>query len=312
MAEAHLAAAFEDLSVTGPSMSRCLPFSPVGEFSWLQPKLEEVDRYLFRLYDKHSDGSTDDTWVKSRDAHGGLAQPDIFSKQGRNHRSIVAQALRGHLRWESERRDDNLVSWTSSLLVVLQYAMFRRQHFEARGLMFENMRICVVDTAKLPSGAFIRDTDLIKAFEKYDPSTAGNNLAALGRLRGRQRRGYSGYFNFGEYVSQGALYIKDNCSIVSMEDIVCAGLFTLRSEFESSESKPKSWANEVISLREALYWIMPPSPALPEEIEAALRIGNLYGESWKVPIALAFLALKPRLPNDGAIFEALRKLDGTG
>jgi hypothetical protein len=64
---------------------------------------------------------------------------------------------------------------------------------------------------------------------------------------------YSGYFYFGEYISQGILRVEGNCSIVSMQDLIDTGLFSLRPEFESFETRPATWANEVIKLRQVFY-----------------------------------------------------------
>lgn len=60
--------------------STCLPFNPGPDFRISQGK---VDRYLFRLYDKHSDGSMNDKWVKSKDADKAKFQcnKDVFERR---------------------------------------------------------------------------------------------------------------------------------------------------------------------------------------------------------------------------------------
>jgi hypothetical protein len=52
----------------------------------------QVDRYLYRLYDKRSDGSMDNIWVESRDADLTRmnSQIDIFARADRD---VAAQAL---------------------------------------------------------------------------------------------------------------------------------------------------------------------------------------------------------------------------
>ena len=47
-------------------------------------------------------------------------------------------------------------------------------------------------------------------------------------------------------------------------------------------------------------------------IKNALRIGSLFGPTWNVPIALAFLALRPRRVPDEAMVEGFRPLFGKG
>lgn len=147
--------------------------------------------------------------------------------------------------------------------------------------------------------------DLIEAFAKYD-----DDLADFKRLRQKKHSTYSGSFYFGEYISQGALKIEGSCGIVSMQDIVDAGL--LRPEFEDSVTKKPTWANRVIALRQTFYHCQSASVADEDEVEAAMHIGDMYAPPWKVPIALAFLALKPRPVPDQYIIKAFRQLETTG
>jgi len=79
----------------------------------------ELPRYLFRISTPKSDGTTDEIWVKSKDARYNRDNNDvdIFS-QGEQE---VGCMLDRHLRWKGLPEDaDNLVSWTSSLLFALQ------------------------------------------------------------------------------------------------------------------------------------------------------------------------------------------------
>lgn len=156
-------------------------------------------------------------------------------------------------------------------------------------------------------GTFFNDLDLIEAFAKYD-----NDLADFKRLRQKKHSTYSGSFYFGEYISQGALKIAGNCSIVSMQDIVDAGPFLLRPEFGEFAIKKAAWANEVIALRQTFYHCQSTPFADEDEVEAAMHIGDMYEPPWKVPMALAFLALKPRRVPDRCIIKTFRQLDITG
>jgi hypothetical protein len=262
----------------------------------------QVDRYLYRLYDKYSDGSMSNVRVKSKDAY--LSNPnrnvDIFARADRN---AAAQALRRHLQWEGKPyEEDNFVSWTSSLLLVLQYAFFRSQHYA--NLDFVEINICVVDTSLLPARVFINDMALIEAFLRYD-STRYKSLAALKTLR-------QGKYYFGEYLSQGTLSVEGCCSIVSMRQIMNDGLRLLRPGLFEAETDNGKWANRVIALRQVFYTSGPHCNAKDSEVDAALRIGKRYGKSWQVPIALAFLALKPRRNWDETIIKAFGKLFDTG
>ncbi|GAB7325364.1 hypothetical protein MBLNU13_g09405t1 [Cladosporium sp. NU13] len=335
MATTSLVESFQTLQIKAHS---CLPFNPGPDFGIASERLAQVDRYLFRLFDQRSDGSMDGIWVKSRDAKQNRFHydKDVFEREDRRE---AAQALRRHLQWEGQpKKEDNFVSWSSSLLLVLQYAFYRKAIYPDHKL--EDMQLCVVDTTKLPDGAFLSDTVLIEAFSQYDyDPTNRKSLPYLKTLRQSQ-------YYFGEYLSQGALYIEECCAIVSMDSIVSNGLYDLREEFQvAAQSSDQKWAKEVLNLRQVfrsseaerpslatehagLYALrqefsLPatkddrtnvtviklrekfynPSPCHSTEtfkIESALHIGDKYGPSWKLPITLAFLALKPGLAwNDG-------------
>jgi hypothetical protein len=283
----------------------CLAFNP-GPDSGISPRrLERVDRYLYRLFDKNSNGSTDCKWVKSRDADKTRFQydKDIFEREDRHE---VAQALNRHLYWSGEAdEEDNFVSWSSSLLVVLQYA-----HFRARRCDFREMFLCVVDTTLLPPKVFMRDMDLLAAFSSYDNSGREDTLPSLQCLRQKGHAHYRGVYYFGEYLSQGAVHIQNCCSIVPMAHIIDTGLYTLKEELAHPTTTTDIWANRVIFLRETFYDSNIRYLARDREIEYALSIGGLFGSTLKLPIALALLALKPRRIPDEAMVKEFRPLYG--
>lgn len=288
-----------------------LPFNPGHEFEALQKKYGRVDRYLFRLFDKGSKASTDKTWVKSKDARslGSNSDRDIFTRANRDN---VAQTLRRHLFGEGQpREEDNFVSWSSSLLSVLQYACNKSR--QAGDHSPADLFICVVDTTKFPAAVFMSDMFLISAFSNYDtstrpPSASKRTLSHLQSLRQKKHPDDAASHYYGEYLSQGALRVKGHCSIVSFADISNTGLYTLRPELSLPIPKGKDWAAGVIKLREKFHETSSRGRAEDFEIETALRIGGKYGPSWELPVALAFLALKPRPAWDEGIMEAFRPL----
>ncbi|ENH71809.1 hypothetical protein FOC1_g10004056 [Fusarium oxysporum f. sp. cubense race 1] len=73
--------------------------------------------------------------------------------------------------------------------------------------------------------------DLIRAYRSFDSSLW--NLEGLGC---KKRNGFSGYYYFGEYLSQGALKIEGKCQIVPARDIILRGLYDIRPEFAKSEN----------------------------------------------------------------------------
>lgn len=105
----------------------------------------------------------------------------------------AANMLGMHLdsRCPGKSHSDNLISWTSSLLFAIQYAIFRGWR-DSRSP--SEVMICVIETAKFPQAQFARDTWLIEAHQ----SESSTNLAAQDFFRFRLER--DEYYNR-EYLS---------------------------------------------------------------------------------------------------------------
>lgn len=279
------------LTHSGNSPVQHLPFRPSVHCSLSQDQLDEIDGILYRLFDSDSEGFNDETWVKSRDATllRGNSTTDILSRQDINS---VAAMLSRHLWWKGKNdEEDNLVSWTSSFLFVLQYALYRSRY---NGTSLKRIYICVVDTTQLPANVFVRDIDLINAYSHLD-----DKLARMRHLR-------QGPHYFGEYLSQGALYIAEHCSIVTMQDIVDAGVFQLRPEFEDFETRPAVWASEVVRLRQLDARNGGSTPIDGDHIEIADHVADLFGAHWRWPVILACLGLKAWQDTEIGIMESLQ------
>jgi len=290
----ELIANLESLTLINDSSAliQALPFSPLPHSSQVQ--LDNVDRYIYRLFDLNSQGFNDEIWVRSRDAHLSKSNwdTDILSRQDRGN---VASMLSRHLWWKGKNdEEDNLVSWTSSFLFVLQYAFYRNQHHKTS---LNDIYICVIDTSKLPKNVFVRDIDLISEYSRLD-----DGLAAMRNLR-------CGQHYFGEFLSQGVLRIEGNCSIVSMQDIVDTGLMQLRPEFKGFETRPATWANEVVNLRRMDNDSSGILPIDENRVRIAMHIGNLFGRHWELHIAIACLALKPWHNLESQVMKALQQSD---
>jgi hypothetical protein len=282
----------------------CLRFEPGAGFESIRNRIDHVDHYLWRLSDRHSDGSTDATWVKSREATRPTpctnSNTDAFAREDP---STVAEALGRHL-WGGKRDDseeDNFVSWSSSLLYVLQYAYYKKARYP--NCNFEDMYICVVDTTKFLDRVFASDMVLMEAFSQYGSPTSRRRLSKLKDMRQR------GHLCFGEYLSQGALQIKGRCAIISMSQIVAGGLYDLREEFRAvAQASERVWATKTCELRRIFFPLREEQRLLAtdRELDAAWCIGRSGGSAWLLPIALAFLALKPRHVWDTKIIRKAR------
>lgn len=276
-----------------------LSFRPTGEKAWLQTKFNNVPRYLFRVYTPKSDGFTDHVWAKSKAfKHGDKdSEVDILTRSNDND---AADMLNRHLRWWPND-SDNLVSWTCSCLVALQYIVYR--HADTRdGSPLENIFLCIVDTTSFPKGVFLRDMDLIYAYSSFDIQ-----LKELEGLRSKKHRNFSGSFYFGEYLSQGALRIEDKCQIVSAKDLWDQGLPIIHPQLCQLDGTP-TWANKVIELREPFYGEGKSLESITEsELQAVVSITMLFMPKWRIPMAINLIALRTRSDKDkDAIVRKLR------
>ncbi len=285
-----------------------LLFNPTGDKTWLKERFNHIPRYLFRVSTPKSQGTTDRFWVKSKDAKCGsvYSEVDILA-HGDNQQ--VAGMLNRHLRWEGEPEDtENLVSWTSSLLFACQYICYRRNHWKDRSSLDE-IDLCIIDTTTLPKGVFLRDMDLIRAYQCFDL-----DLRKFEDLRNKRHRDFAGSYYFGEYLSQGALRIEGKCQIVSAQALLDQGLFVLRPDFEKSlETQKSELANEVVRLREVFYDNEADrQTATKKELQAMIDIAQLFGSPWRLPIAANMIALRPRKKGDRAILDAFRTQSFSG
>lgn len=134
-------------------------FYPPTSFNSHSLKFEDVPQYLFRAFDAFILGS--DGVVRSIESSikpEGNSRTDLLSL----NTDQATTLLHAHLKKTCfSREKDNLVSWTSSLLFAIQYALYRQQcgQCDASGY-----KICAVDTRKFPQGQFARDIWLIQRY----------------------------------------------------------------------------------------------------------------------------------------------------
>lgn len=229
-------------------------------------------------------------------ASDGLAcsKADIFSMK---NKQLAAGMLYRHLQWQKNPHD-NLVSWTSSLLVALVHMFYLRASIHTE-VSLDKIQLLVVDTSSLPKGVFMRDLDLVRAFRSVD-----QNLRNVENLRNKQSKWSSGYYYFGKYLSQGALKVEGSCQMVSAQMIVYAGLYDIRKEFREFAGwvhGPESarLANAVLELREIFDQnnLQQQRMSLSAQL-AVLDISRLFGADFRVPIAANLVALSAYQDSD--------------
>lgn len=284
-----------------------LPFSPKHENDCFRQKFHDIPRYLFRVFTPISGSATDVSWAQSLDSRQGgtSSKVDLFA---RGDNRLVADMLNKHLRWQdSGDGDSNVVSWTSSLLYALVHVY--QLHASTRdGSALEDIKLCIVDTTECPDRSFVRDIDLIRSFSLFDIGLRDLKNLRLGKSQSKS----SGCYYFGEYLSQGALKIEGRCQIVSAMDVINAGLYKMLPELEEFEDwnrdeKPPC-ARMVVRLRKTLSSrvVSAAGREVDGEINAALKIAQLFEPRWRLPMAAGLIALIPNLCSDAEILWAFR------
>ncbi|KAH9234851.1 hypothetical protein K456DRAFT_36269 [Colletotrichum gloeosporioides 23] len=228
-----------------PAIGEALTFIPeAGHETWKKKvarSFENSTRYLFRVYDGDSLGSTTEIYVSSPLAKSGSPS---------RHRNLLDQPakeaadnLNRHLRWKSSHHTKtNLVSWTSSVLFAIQYALYKHYR-DADGSVSDStsqVRILMIDTSRFPEGTFIRDLEVLSCLKNRSFP-----IKQLYRLR-TSEDGYS----FGEYLSQGCINVTGACGTIRLDQL-------LQSNFRGPDVCPyfarvADWstlAKRVVSIR---------------------------------------------------------------
>lgn len=242
----------------------------------------DVPQYLFRTYDEASSGWNSACEITSiaSDSSSGTSRIDILALEPRQATGL----LHDHLNKPcfSGSASDNLMSWTSSFLFVIQYAIWR---FNTRGCSPSDVKICMIETSKFPMGQFTRDICLLKRYH----ATARQLNGAIKSFFDF-RLGNEDYYN-GEFLSQGRVSIIDRSCVVSLEEMIQAGLFRLYPEFGDSEGG-KTWAKRTLYLRK--IWSAE-QDTTDGDIELALGVGRkCFPQFEPLHVACVLLAFKNR------------------
>jgi hypothetical protein len=243
----------------------------------------DVPRYLFRTFDAVSSGRNDENVVASIVNRNGAQESnrtDILSREKQDGAEMLYMHLKKNCFGGAGQ--DNLMSWTSSLLYAIQYAVWRAH---IRGRHPSEISICAIDTSKFPLGQFVRDIPLLEAYREAAEQLGGSLLEFFDfRLR------TSDYYN-GEYLSQGAVNHSGRSCMMSLERLIQAGLFQLYPEFDDAEGR-KKWAKRVRELRH--LWSTEQDTS-EQEIQIALKVArDCFAQLEPVHLASMLLSFKQR------------------
>lgn len=298
--------AFGSLSISQDA----LRFNPSKDQNSIRRGLHDVPPYLFRVHTPKSAGTLDEEWARSEDAKAALtdstwresSETDILQRRDFNH---VAKDISDHLWWKRRVRcHDNLVSWTSSLLLALRYGHYRQQ--TESGLRLDEIKLCIVRTGGLRAGTFLRDAYLLDFYSNYDlPVPGAEDSQSLADMKSMRNKGWY----FGEYLSQGALKIKGRCSIVSMRQLIDGGLLELSPNLQNWSQKP-TWAKWVAV--ERTEWDKPINNENETfsngKWQVVKKIASLFEPEFRLPIAAALVSLRPRGTADPVLIQKIYEL----
>ena len=166
------------------------------------------------------------------------------------------------------------------MLYALQYIFYRQARQRGTSCL-EDIRLCVVDITYFSDRVFIRDMDLIDAFDRFSP-----------KLRHFKRLHQGGVYHFGEYLSQGVLKVAGACESVSAQDLIGWGLLSLRREFrEAYGNAGCGWGKPVVNARSAISGSS--SQVMPrEQISIVIRVSHLFDQRWNLHVIVDLVALR--------------------
>ncbi|KAL4868452.1 hypothetical protein BDV12DRAFT_185961 [Aspergillus spectabilis] len=256
-----------------------LPFNPGPAHRVHTPLFNTnfVPKFLYRLVAPQSAGTTTASRVvppaESRNTQDIFQLPD----------SKAASLLLNHLLWQrGHEAGCNLMSWTSSLMFALQYALYRHQK---DGDDLRNIYLIVLDTSQFPEGTFIQDMEILYSFQGAD-----RGLRKFVEFRETE-------YYFGEYLTQGRLEIRDRCACTSVQKMIDLGLFELQPGL-ADKQQWRWWPKRVLDFRQ-LFFSSEYVPTTDGDIETAVDIAReCFGERWIVAGAIMLLALQPREMDD--------------
>ncbi|KAJ4251082.1 hypothetical protein NW762_011733 [Fusarium torreyae] len=250
--------------------------------------VKDIPRYLFRAFDSNSAGTSNCNVVASvmsMDPTSNGSRDDIFSLKDQDASDMLHRHLVKGCFWSSG--SDNLMSWSSSLMFVIQYAIWRKCNSKPE--VPKDVWICAVDTRKFPQGQFAKDKWLLHAY--------GNTKLDDQQKKFRELRLDMPQWDNGEYLSQGTLNHSGRSCVLSLRGLIGAGLCTLYPEFDFNHPDADvqartQWPKRVLQLRQR--WAYENSTT-SEEVECAFKIANnCFGLFADSDIALLLLGFKNR------------------
>lgn len=241
-----------------------------------------IPRYLFRTYSDSSQGINACPRFLSQATVKGVQHSSLYDIPKEEARFMIEN----HLLWGRESTE--FISWTSSLLWALQYAVRKRAKWKD-----QNITICVLDIVQAPVQQQQRIYPVPNLLCVYDIPSRGRD-----------------YYYHAEYLAHSIVEVSDkSLSVISFKALISAGLFELLPELDDKCGRVLL-AKRVPQLR-SLYFTYP-CKISPKELLLVKRLAAGFGTDWILPISLAFLSLRQREKKDEVLLRVIAPLDYSG
>lgn len=212
---------------------------------------EESPSYLWRVYANDTKGFNSASNFASAAAINGTGHPRMTAIPYQECRTMLTK----HLSW-ADIEDSEFISWTSSLLYAIQYAVRKTKNLQnARAVSKEwDIKICLLNN-RVANVSTYAASDLI---EVYDLPSEGECHPE---------------YHTNEYITHGHIFFDECASVVSLERLRAAGLFELVPELDEEGKKHQLYLR-VHELRRMLF--LNSSSLSRLDCQVALRTASLY------------------------------------
>lgn len=238
-----------------------------------------IPRYLFRTYSESSQGINAHPRFLSQATVKGVHHSSLYDIPMDEAKFMIET----HILWSREPTE--FISWTSSLLWALQYAVRKRAKCKD-----QNVSICVLDIQRAPMQLSIYPVP---------------NLLCVYGIPSRGRD-----FYHAEYLAHSIVEVSGrSLGVISFNALISGGLFELLPELDDKSGRV-FLAKRVNQLR-SIYFTQP-CKVSPRELLVVKRLAAGFGSDWILPMSLAFLSLRLRERNDEYFLRVIAPLAYSG